>query len=351
MRPPAEKAPGAGEKTGRMRAAVLTEPGRVAVREVPVPAAGGLALVRVTQASLCATDLAIADGRTPVRMPRILGHEMTGRVESPGPAGRVARGTRVLVNPALFCGHCDLCARDLPQLCRRGGLMGRDADGGFAEVVAVDETRLHPVPASVPEAEAALLQVLSTCVHAQSLVPASLTGRAAVIGLGVTGLLNVQLLRARGVATIVGITRSRRHRDLALRLGATSVAGPDEADRVVAEVTGRRGLDLVVECAGTPATLAQAMRLAGAGGAVLAFGITGPTADAMPTYDWYYKELKIFGSRAARPRDCDLAIGLCASRRLDLAPLVTARFPLARIGDALQAARDPAQLKIIIDLA
>src|SRR5215471_11802379 len=208
MRPPAEKAPGPGRKNDTMRAALLTEPGRVAVREVPVPAAGGLALVRVSQASLCATDLAIVDGQAPVRMPRILGHEMTGRVETPGPSGRIPRGTRVLVNPALFCGHCDLCSRDLPHLCRNGGLMGRDADGGFAEFVAVDENRLHPVPASVPEAEAALLQVLSTCVHAQSLVPTWLADRAAVIGLGVTGLLNVQLLRAQGVTTIVGITRS-----------------------------------------------------------------------------------------------------------------------------------------------
>ena len=147
---------------------------------------------------------------------------------------------------------------------------------------------------------------------------------------------------------IIGVTRSRRHQDLALRLGATHVAGPDAADRVEAEVTDGRGADLAIECAGTPATLAQAMRLAGAGGTVLAFGITAPSADAMPTYEWYDKELS---PRAARPRDCDLAISLCAGRRLDLAPLVTARFPLARAGDALRAARDPAQLKIIIDVA
>ena len=334
-----------------MRAALLTAPGRVAVREVPVPAADRLALVRVAQASLCATDLAIVDGQAPVRMPRILGHEMTGWVETAGPSGRVPRGTRVLVNPALFCGHCDLCSRDLPQLCRGGGLMGRDADGGFAEFVAADEARLHPVPASVPDAEAALLQVLSTCVHAQSAVPGSLAGTAAVIGLGVTGLLHVQLLRARGVQTIVGITRSRRNQDLALRLGATRVAGPEAAERVVREATGGRGVDVAVECAGTAAPLAQAMRLAGAGGTVLAFGITAPAADAMPTYEWYYKELTIFSPRAARPRDCELAISLCADRRLDLAPLVTARFPLARMGDALRAARDPAQLKVVIDVA
>jgi threonine dehydrogenase-like Zn-dependent dehydrogenase len=351
MRAPAEKAPGPGRKKVTMRAAVLTEPGRVAVREVPAPAADGLALVRVAQASLCATDLKIAGGETPVRMPRILGHEMTGRVETPGPSGRIAAGTRVLVNPVLFCGHCDLCSRDLPHLCRNGGLMGRDADGGFAEFVAADEARLHPVPESVPAADAALLQVLSTCVHAQSGLATSLAGAAAVVGLGVTGLLHVQLLRARGVPVIIGITRSRRNQDLALRLGATHVAGPDAAARVVAEVTGGRGADLAIECAGTPATLAQAMRLAGAGGTVLAFGITAPSADAMPTYEWYYKELTIFSPRAARPRDCDQAISLCAGQRLDLAPLVTARFPLARADDALRAARDPGQLKIIIDVA
>ena len=166
-----------------------------------------------------------------------------------------------------------------------------------------------------------------------------------------TGLLHVQLLRARGVQTIVGITRSRRNQDLALRLGATRVAGPEAAERVVREATGGRGVDVAVECAGTAATLAQAMRLAGAGGTVLAFGITAPAADAMPTYEWYYKELTIFSPRAARPRDCELAISLCADRRLDLAPLVTARFPLARVGDALRAARDPAQLKVVIDVA
>ena len=74
----------------------------------------------------------------------------------------------MLVNPALFCGRCDLCRRDRPQLCRNGALLGRDVNGGFAELVAVDEACLHPLPGSLPAANAALLQVLSTCVHAQS---------------------------------------------------------------------------------------------------------------------------------------------------------------------------------------
>ncbi len=333
-----------------MRAAVLDEPGRVAVRDVPPPAADGLALVRVAQAGLCATDLKIASGQTPVRRPRILGHEMVGWVESPGPSGAVPAGTRVLVNPALFCGRCDLCSRDLPHLCRNGGLAGRDTDGGFAEFVAADEARLHPVPPTMPATAAALLQVLSTCVHAQSGLAGQLGSSAAVIGLGVTGLLHVQLLRARGAATIIGVTRSRPNQDLARQLGASQAVSPAAAERAVLDATDGRGVDLAVECVGTPETLAQAMRLAGAGGTVLAFGITAPAADAMPTYEWYLKELTILNPRAARPRDCDLAISLAAGGTLDLASLVTARFPLARLTDALRACGEPGQLKVVIDM-
>ncbi len=256
---------------------------------------------------------------------------MTGWVEQPGPLAAVPAGTPVLVNPAVFCGRCHLCRRDLPQLCQAGALLGRDTDGVFADLVAVDEACLHPLPAGLPAAEAALLQVLSTCVHAQSLLCPAPGDTAVIIGLGVTGLLHLQLLRDRGVATIIGITRSAWKRELAQRFGATASATPEEAETVISDLTGGRGADIAVECAGTQATLAQAMRLAGPGGTVLVFGTTAPTADALPTYDWYLKELTIQNPRAARPRDCDLAIQLAVEHRVDLAPLVTARFPLDQV--------------------
>jgi L-iditol 2-dehydrogenase len=334
-----------------MRAAVMDKPGVVTVRDVPLPARGGLALVRVAQAGICGTDLKIAAGDIPVVVPRVIGHEMTGWVESPGRRENVPAGTSVLVNPAVFCGACDLCRRDLPQLCRGGALLGRDVDGCFADFVAVDEACLHPIPASVSAAESALLQVLSTCVHAQDGLRASPGASAVVVGLGVTGLLHIQLLRARGVETIVGITRSGWKRELALRFGASHAAAPEDAQQAVADATGGRGADIAIECVGTQQTLAQAMRLAGAGGTVVVFGTTAPAADAMPTYEWYLKELTILSPRAARPRDCDLAIRLCAERRLDLAPLVTARFPLEQVANALDACRDPAQLKIVLDIS
>lgn len=333
-----------------MLAALLERPGTVTVRDIPAPRAdAGLALVRVTRAGICGTDRKIADGDIPVPAGRVLGHEMTGRVEVPGARGTPPAGTAVMVNPAAFCGICDLCRDDLPHLCRNGGLLGRDADGCLAEFVAVEETLLHPIPDTVSQDAAALLQVLSTCVHGQSGLRPSPDDSAVVIGLGVTGLLHVQLLRERGLRTIVAVTGSAWKSELARRSGASAVVAADEAADAVADATGGRGARIAIDCAGTAATLGQAIRLAGAGGTVVAFGII-PHAAGVTPYEWYIKELTIHSPRAARPRDCDVGIRLCAQRRLDLAPLVTGRFPLARVPDALAASRDPAHLKVLIEM-
>jgi L-iditol 2-dehydrogenase len=332
-----------------MLAAVVEGPGAVVVRETARPRAGGLALVRVTQAGVCGTDRKLASGVIPVTPPRVLGHEMTGWVEVPVVGGTVPAGTAVVVNPAVFCGTCPECRGDRPNLCSRGGLLGRDVDGCFADYVAVAEPLLHPLPASVTTDEGALLQVLSTCVHAQSGVPVSPDGSAVVVGLGVAGLLHVQLLRARGLRTIVGVTRAAWKRDLAAWCGASEMVSPEEAAAAVASATGGRGADLVIESAGTSATLAQAIGLAGPGATVILFGLL-PSVAGLPGYESYVKELTIRCPRASRPRDFDTAIRLCAERRLDIAPLVTGRFPLAKVAEALAASEHPEHLKIVLDV-
>src|SRR5262252_183938 len=333
-----------------MLAAVIEGPGAVVVRDTAPPRAAGLALVRVTRAGVCGTDRSLAVDGVPARPPRVLGHEMTGQVEVPGPGGAVPAGAPVVVNPAAFCGACRECRRDLPHLCARGGLLGRDLDGCFAEYVAVPETLLHPLPAGVTADEAALIQVLSTCVHALSGVTVSPEASAVVTGLGVTGLLHVQLLRAMGVRAIVEITRAAWKRDLALACGASAVVTPGGAAAAVAGATGGQSADIVIECAGTAATLAQAIRLAGPGATVIMFG-TVRAADGLPAYEGYLKELTIRCPRASRPRDFDTAIRLCAERRLDVTPLVTGRFPLPEAAAALAASEDPAQLKVVLDVA
>jgi threonine dehydrogenase-like Zn-dependent dehydrogenase len=333
-----------------VKAVLLEGEHAVSVREVPDPDPGGRALVRVRRAGLCGTDLKIASGAIPVRVPLIIGHEMVGTVVAAGSRGLVPEGSRVLVDPGIACGHCELCRRDRGHLCRRGALMGRDVDGGFAELVAVDELQLHPIPAAVGDDAAALLQVLGTCVHAQTMLEVFPGQSAVVVGLGVAGLLHLQLLRARGLDTVVGVTRSAAKRELASRLGASAVAAPEQAPAVVAEATGGLGPDLVVEAAGTGETFAQAIELAGFGSTVLVFGIVAE-AERLPTYQLYFKELTVLSPRAARPRDYARGIQLAAGGALRLEPLLTATFRLDDAPGAFQACRETSQLKVALDVA
>jgi 2-desacetyl-2-hydroxyethyl bacteriochlorophyllide A dehydrogenase len=326
----------------------LTAPGRLRVGEAPEPDPAGRALVRVRRVGICGTDLKLLDGVIPVAYPRVMGHEVVGEVLVPGPSATTAAGQRVLVDPSTWCGRCDPCRSDRTHLCARGGLLGRDVDGGFAALVAAPESRLVPVPAAVGDDAAVVLQGLGTCVHAMRSVSVLPGDVAAVVGLGVSGLLFVQLLRARGAA-VVGVTRSHRKRQLALDLGAAAVAAPGDAADVLGAVSGGRGADVVVEAAGATAAFEQAVRLARAGGHLVAFGLAaaGPARGA---YDLYLKELTVHHPRAAQPGDYRRGVELAASSAVELGSLVTHKFALAEAPAAFAAVREPSSLKVVMDL-
>lgn len=335
--------------TAAVRAVVATGAGSLDVREVPAPVRADRAVVRVDQAGICGTDVKVLAGTIPVEYPRVMGHEMAGEVVHGAAGGAIPVGARVLINPATFCGRCDLCRRDLRHLCAAGGLLGRDVDGVFSEEVAIDEAFLHLIPDGVSRDAAAVLQVLGTVVHAQRAVSVFPDAIGVVVGLGVSGQLHTQLLALRGV-TVIGVTRSPWKRDLAAGLGASATATPEEAAAVVAEITGGKGADLVVESVGTEPTLAHAIELAAAGGDVLAFGTVTGGGVGLPYYQLYFKELTIHSPRAAGPGDYDAAIALTASGRLHLDPLVTARFALDDATPAFAAVGGD-NLKVVLDVA
>jgi L-iditol 2-dehydrogenase len=334
-----------------MKAIVLSRPNAVDIAEVAEPDATERALVQLELVGICGTDVKIVKGEIPVDYPRVLGHELIGRVLRAGPRAIVPAGTRVLVDPAVACGYCELCRADRANVCRRGALLGRDLDGGFAERIAVDELRLHPVPEAIGPSAAALLQVLGTCVHAQAGSDILAPDTAIVIGLGVTGLLHVQLLRARGIRRIIGVTRSESKRQLALSLGASAVAGPAEAEEVVASLTDGRGADLVIEAVGSVPTLSQAIRTAAIGATIIAFGtITAGRADELPFYQLYYKELRLLNPRAALGRDYDRAIALASAGEVELAPLWSRSYPFEEAATAFKELSDPGSLKVTLDV-
>lgn len=323
---------------------------RIELRAIEEPTAGeGEALVRIRSVGICGTDYSIYKGKIPVAYPRIIGHEMVGEVVE-APEGAPAPGTRVIVDPNVACLRCDRCREGRANLCSNGWLLGRDRDGALRELIAAPAANLYRLPDELETHVAPLIQVLTTCVHAQRLTEVFPGDAVAIVGLGVTGFLHLQLAKLRGARPVVCVTRSEGKFELARELGADQTVpsgDPDAVDRV-RELTGG-GADVVIECAGTVATLADAVRMARSGGRVLAFGTIADTSGPFPFYDLYYKELVVTTPRAAQAEDYPVAIGAVASGSVRLDRLVTHRVPLGAVGEALADAGGPGALKLIVE--
>ena len=334
-----------------MKGMVLTAPKDVSARDVGQPAPGdGKTLVRVAKTGICGTDLKIYQGGIPVDYPRIMGHESVGKVVS---GGTLAPGTSVIVDPAYFCGTCFQCRNGQMHICPNGGLIGRDVDGGFAEYLVAPSDNVHALPDGMDVTHAPLIQPMTTCLHAQRLAKIFPGEAVIVIGLGVTGLLHVQLAKAHGAHPVIGITRSKWKRDLAEKLGADLTIDPTaDVKAQVIEATGDRGgADLVIESVGQLSIVAQAIDLVRIGGRILPFGILTVTEGELPFYDLYFKEIQVVNARVAKPEDFPACIDFVQRGIVELGPLVTDVVPLMEMNTALDMLEDGKGIKIILDHA
>jgi 2-desacetyl-2-hydroxyethyl bacteriochlorophyllide A dehydrogenase len=334
-----------------MKAMLLTAPGELVRDDVtrPGPEQGQL-LVRVTHTGICGTDYKIFNGAIPVKYPRIMGHEIAGAVVEPG-GSSLRSGDRVIVDPQLYCRSCFHCRIGQTHLCRNGVLVGRDRDGGFAEFVTVPPSHVFPLPASVETRVAPLIQVLTTCLHAQRQIDIFPGEFVVVLGLGVTGQLHVQLAKARG-ATVIGVTRSADKRALAETLGADlTIPGGDDAVARVREATDGRGADVIIETTGVVPSLSSAIQMARSGGRLLLFGIITAKEGALPFYDLYFKELALINARVAKSEDYPASIDLVERGHVRLQPLVSDVKPLEDLKAAIGmlGSDNGARMKIIME--
>jgi len=314
---------------------VLTAPGELALDEVARPGGGaGQVVVRVTHSGICGTDYKIFNGSIPVRYPRIMGHEMVGEVVDAGDAA-FRPGDQVIIDPELYCGACFHCRTGQTNLCPNGMLLGRDANGGFAEYLAAPAGQVFKLPEGLNIRTAPIIQVLTTCLHAQRQVDIFPGEFVVVLGLGVTGQLHVQLAKGRG-ATVIGVTRSADKRALAETLGAdVTIPGGDGAVEKVREATEGRGADVVIETTGVVPQLSAAINMTRSGGRVLMFGIITAKEGALPFYDLYFKELSLINARVAKSEDYPGAIGLVRRGLVRLEPLVSDVLPLGELRAAV----------------
>ena len=335
-----------------MKAMVLHGPGELTLGEVGRPSVEpNHVLVRVTHSGICGTDYKIYSGAIPVGYPRVMGHEMTGEVVDPGDTSFTV-GDHVIVDPELYCGVCFHCRIGQTHLCPKGKLIGRDTDGGFAEYVTAPTTNVFELPASIDSRTAPMIQVLTTCLHAQRQIDIFPSEYVVVLGLGVTGQLHVQLAKARG-ATVIGVTRSAEKRELAERLGADlTIPGGDRAVDQVRAATEGRGADVVIETTGVLSQVAAAVNMTRSGGRVLLFGIITAKEGALPFYDLYFKEIDLISARVAKAEDYPASIALVERGTVKLQPLVSDVMPLSDLKAAIGMLGSDGggqRMKIILD--
>ena len=333
-----------------MKVARLHGLGDVRVADEPTPVPGpGESLVRVTAVGLCGSDLhwygegGIGDAQ--LSQPLVLGHEMAGVVES-GPL----TGRRVAVDPASPCGRCEECLEGNRNLCPTVRFAGHGAtDGGLRELLAWPDHLLHPVPASISDADAAMLEPLGVALHALDLARPRVGATVAVVGCGPIGLCVVQLARVAGAAAVLAVEPLEHRRAAASALGADVAVDADQASlvRALQQTTGGRGVDVVIEVAGNDAAVTLAVHAARPGGQVVLAGIPGEDSTTFPAAAARRKGLTLKLSRRMKemyPRTTRLV----EQGRVDVRSVVSHSYSLDQVDEAFRTANDRVGLKVVV---
>ena len=310
---------------------------RVAREAVPVPGPGE-ELVRVTTVGLCGSDLHWFDdariGATVLGDPLVLGHEAVGVIAA-GPR----RGMRVALEPAAPCGACATCREGRGWLCPSGRFAGHaPVDGALRELMAWPAELLVPLPDTIGDPDAALLEPLGVALHALDLASVAPGMSAAVVGCGPIGLLIIRALRAAGVNSIDATDPLEHRLRAAADSGATAVTAADAAGDV----------DVAFDASGEPDAVAAAVMAVRPAGRVVLVGITGSEVTAFPAATARRKELTLIVCRRMTADDLPRAIELVADGRIQLDGLVNAQFSLAEAPTAFAALAERRGLKVVV---
>ncbi|HUO63460.1 MAG TPA: alcohol dehydrogenase catalytic domain-containing protein [Terriglobales bacterium] len=332
-----------------MLAAVLHGPRdiRIEKRGLLIPGPGE-AVVRVSASGLCGTDYRIWSGDRPVTYPLVMGHEFIGEVEAVGPDVHALHpGQKVAVEPNFSCGVCPLCREGNRNLCLSRTAVGIDVNGGFAEQACLPARCCWPAPAGVSDDQLMLAEPLAVVVRAVARGDASQGESAAVLGVGALGLLAIQVLKAKGLR-VLAVGRTDRRERLARALGADGFATTETGGGVDAAraFSGREGVDLVIETAGTARAVEQALELAHPGGRVVLTGLPHE-ASTVNFFSIVRREIRIVGSMIYR-EEFPESIRLLSQGTVLVDRLVTHRFPLDRIQEAFAAHRSPDAIKVSV---
>ena len=325
-----------------MRAIVLDRPGAFRVAEVPDPVPGRAGIVVKGECcGICGTDLQILDGEfPPTPYPITPGHEFAGVVVARGPEipFDLPEGTRVAVDPSLYCGWCRRCRAGHDNLCENWAAIGDTVDGAFAEYVAVPAVNAYRLPDHLDGQYGAMVEPLSCAVHGLRRLGPVLDSPVVLFGAGTMGLLLLQLLLHAGSGPVAVVDRIASRLDVARKLGAA------QAVEDAAALDGAR-FDIAVDATGAPAAIEAAMGLLDRGGRMLVFGVSPAEASIrVSPFRVYNDELTIVGSMAVL-RSFGPAVDLLSSGAVDPRALLSEPLPLEQYGEAVNRVRSGQGIK------
>jgi 2-desacetyl-2-hydroxyethyl bacteriochlorophyllide A dehydrogenase len=331
---------------------VVVSAGSIDVVTAPTPDPGpGQVLVRSLITGVCGSDTHAAHGRHPfIALPYHPGHEVVGVVEQVADdVTSVRPGTRVVVEPPLPCWGCKMCTSGRENLCENLQFFGCGWEqGGMADYFTVPGNRLHAVPDELDLPSAALIEPLSTPVHAVRIAGDVSDKAVVVLGAGTIGLLVLAVLRARGARRVVvsDVLAAKRERALALGADAAVDAAGDD---VVGEVRSALGesADVVFDCVAVESTVRQAVAMASKGGTVVVVGVpSGAVTVPLPIVQDH--QVRIQGSATYLPQDYADSIALLRDGAVRASDIVTATYPLEQVAEAFGQSASGSHVKVLV---
>jgi L-iditol 2-dehydrogenase len=333
-----------------MRAAVLTEPGRIELQQRPVPTPGpGDVLIRVSSVGVCGSDTHYYRhgrvGSFVVDAPLVLGHEAAGTIVDVGDGVDRSRiGQRVSIEPQRPDPDSEETRRGHYNLCPHMRFFATPpVDGALCDYVTIGAAFAHPVPASMSDDAAALCEPLSVGIAAVRKAAVDGGSRVLVAGAGPIGIVVTQVARAFGATEIIVSDPDESRRAQARDFGATSVLDP------TTEPVADLGVDAFIDASGAPAAVVGGIRAVRPAGTVVLVGSGAETME-LPTQVIQNRELVLTGVfRYANT--WPTAIELVESGSVDLDAMVTAHFPLEKAAEALDSDRMPGSVKSVVTVS
>ncbi len=335
-----------------MRAVIIDKPGNVRIGNVPdpTPEANEL-IIKVGACGICGTDLHIAEGEfPPTPYPIVPGHEFAGEVVAMGnkvPKGiggkdtLVRVGTRVAVDPSLFCGHCDFCRTGHGNLCLNWGAIGDTVDGAFAEYVRVPAANAYVLPESMSLRAAALIEPTSCAVHGLHRLNPRSGDTFLIVGAGTMGLLLLQLALHGGASRVAVVDLNTQRLARAAMFGAQHTY----TDVVQALAEEPLGFDCVIDATGVARAIESALTAVKRGGKFMIFGVAHQEARVpISPFSIYNDEITIVGSMAVL-FSFEQALDLIHSNIIDTEAMLTTALPLEDFPKALDMVRSGAGVK------